>query len=242
MESRRALEQERVIGGHSAPLARRDRLIDLHAVNPDVAYGADRPALIACTLALSAVFNYANTVLARDRKNAVQVSGTAQQVRHQNGFVLASDLALDVGWVDVERLVDFGEHRKRSGQYDGVIAGVPGPGGQNHLVAGTDLQGSHGALQRSRPRGDCQGVAGLYARRELLLKGCHLHGRLLTRAIPTERASRREHVRDLLLLLFVVILRAPKIGFERLGSHRGPAGDSQLRFSASYGHRRSSGQ
>src|SRR5690348_7401382 len=126
MESRRALEQDRVIGGHSAAFARSDRLIDLQAVNPDIAHRADRLAFITCAKALSAVLDQAKIVLSRDWKNAVQVSGIAQQVDNQDRFGLGSDFALDVSGIDVERLVDFGEHRKRSSKYDGVIAGVPG--------------------------------------------------------------------------------------------------------------------
>src|SRR5262249_6559073 len=119
-----------------------------------------------------------------------------------------------------ERLVDFGENRKGSDEYDGVVARVPGPCRQNDLITRADLQGRHRALKRGRSRGDCQAVTSSAAGGEFIFERGHLLRRLRARTVPAEGLPRRKHFPELLFLLRTVILGSPKTGLQRLGSNR----------------------
>src|ERR1039457_3212013 len=211
MEARRALEQQRVVGHHRAALARGDRLVELQAVNAHVAQGAERLAPVTGAPTLRAVFQHLYAVLARNLDDAVQVRRAALQMHRHDQFRLRRDLRFKIAGVQVERFVDLGEDRQRSGEYDGVEAGVPGPGRQDHFVAGTDAERRQRAVQRGCSRRDGKRVAGTHPGGELLLEGGHLHGRLRAWAVPPEWTPGLQHFHHLLPLLLVVVQRAPKV-------------------------------
>ena len=140
-------------------------------------------------------------------------------------FVAGGEAGLMVGGAvvnDSSVLADNG-----SGQHDRGAAGVPGPGGQNHFVARSDLEGRHCGLKRRRAGGDRQGVLGPHAPRELPLEGEHLQGRGGAGPVPAERPARFEHFHQLGAFLVVVVLRAVVTGVQGGGAHRGILGGAR---------------
>src|SRR5690348_11041239 len=99
-------------------------------------------------------------MLSRDGQNTIHVRRIALKMDCQDELGLRSNMPLDVIGVDVERLVDFGKDRQGARQDDRVEAGVPGPGGQDHLVAGADAESGHGSLEGGSPGSYSQSVAG----------------------------------------------------------------------------------
>ena len=81
-------------------------------------------------------------MLSGDRQDAIHVAGAALQVNRHNGPGLGSDLVLQVRRIQVERLIDLGKNGECPGKHDGVVAGVPGPGRQDDLIAGPDAERS----------------------------------------------------------------------------------------------------
>ena len=67
---------------------------------------------------------------------------------------------------------------------DGVEAGVPGPGGDDHFVTGTDFQGGDGALNRGGAGGDCERELRLHAGGEFFFELQDFGGRVC--AVPAE--------------------------------------------------------
>ena len=210
VETRGALEYGGIVHHDGAAFARCDGLVQLQAVDADVADGADWSPFVARADALSAILEHFHVVFAGNGQNAVEIGRVALQVHRHDQLRLRSNPALDVVRIDVERLVDFGEHGQRAGEHNGRVAGVPGPGRQNHLVAGADFERIDGGLERRGTGGDGQREAGPHARGELLLEGGHLHRGLLAAAVPAERPAGFEHLDDLLTFLFVVIFRDPR--------------------------------
>src|ERR1039458_2132988 len=117
--------------------------------------------------------------------------------------------------VQVERFVDLGKDRQRSGEHDGVEAGVPGPGRQDHFVARADAERRQGAVQRGGSRRYGERVAGTHPGGELLLEGGHLHGRLGAWAVPPEWTPGLQHVHNFLPLFLVVVQWSPEVGPQR---------------------------
>ena len=135
------------------------------------------------------------------------------------------DLRLDVLGIDVERLVDLGEDRQRAGKDDGVVAGVPGPGGQDDLVAGPDPQGGHGREQGGGPGGHAQGVLHADMGRVFLLE---LEDLRCASGRPAERIPRFENIEELPLFDFVVEL-GPEVPHKEAGlPHRRPPVESEF--------------
>ncbi len=102
----------------------------------------------------------------------------------------------------LKRFVDLDKDRQGPAENDGIVVGVPGPSGQNDLVAGADLQGGHGGEQGRRSRGHAEGIlhADVLGVRFFELQDLGVF------APPAERSLRLEDVDQFLLLDVVVEL------------------------------------
>ena len=126
----------------------------MEAIDGDVADCSQRLALVTRARALRAILQHFDSVLAGDRQDSVHVAGAALKVHGHDGLGLGRNSVLDILGIDVERLIAFGKNGKCARQHYGVIAGIPCPRRENHLVARADAKSRHGDLERGSSRGD----------------------------------------------------------------------------------------
>ena len=131
---------------------------------------------------------------------------------------------LDVLGIDGERVVNFGEDRQGAAQDDRIVVGVPGPGGEDDLVAGTDFQGRHGGVEGRRPGRHADRVLDANVLRIGLLELQDFG----VPVPPAERILRFEHLQQFLLLDVVVELRPVRAGTEPVLAHRLSSVDGEL--------------
>ena len=198
----------RVARHHRAAFTRGNRLAILKAIDTEVANCPQRLALVTCPETLRAIFQHLDSVLAGDGQYAIQIGGAAFDVHSHDGFGLGPDAVLDVVGVYVQRSINLGEYGERPGQHNGVVAGIPCPGGQNHLIAGANLKSRHGDHERGRPRRDPQHIAALHALREFLFESGALHGLFGSGPVPAKRVAGGHHIADPSPLLVIVKLRS----------------------------------
>ncbi len=105
--------------------------------------------------------------------------------------------------IDIKGLVDLGEHWQRTRKDDGVIAGIPGPGGQDHLVARADPQSGHSSEQRRGPRGHAEGVFHTNMGRVLFFE---LEDLRCVSGRPAERIPRIENIEKFPFFDFIIEL------------------------------------
>ena len=147
-------------------------------------------------------------MLTRNRQNPVHIRGIALEMDRHDHLGLRRDAVLDIVGIDVEGFVDLREDGQRPELHHGVVARVPRPGRQNDFVARTDLERRHRHVQRRRARGHRQ------ARTCVCIRAANSRSkvrdlRLRRRIVKAEGIAPFENVGQLLLLLFVVILRSP---------------------------------
>ena len=203
VEPEAPLEELGIAGDHGPTLARGDGLALLEAVNANVANCTDVFPLVAPAHTLRTVLQHAELVGSGDFEDGVHVAGTSLEVDRHDYLGPRRDLRLDVLGIDIEGLVDLGEHRQRARKDDGIIAGVPGPGGQDYFVARPDPQGGHSGEQRRGPRGHAEGVFHANMGRVLFLE---LEDLRCASGRPAERIPRFENFEEFPLFDFIIEL------------------------------------
>src|SRR5215469_10985758 len=141
-----AFKKNWIVCRNRAPFARCNRFVELQAIYPNISDRSDRSAFIARPQTLGTVFDYAKLMLAGDWQNAVEIGRTTLQMHRHNGLSLRRNAMFDIRRINVERLVDLGEDRKAASKNNGAIAGMPGPGREDHLVARADFESIDSAL------------------------------------------------------------------------------------------------
>src|SRR5207247_2592997 len=107
VEPCRPFKQDRIIGDDRASFPRRNRFVDLQAVNANVANRPERSAPVAGPDALGAVFQYLEPTLRGDSDDAVHIARVPLKVSHHDDPGLWSNLALNVRRVNVKRFVNL---------------------------------------------------------------------------------------------------------------------------------------
>src|ERR1039457_2894557 len=226
VEADGTFEEIRIVGGYGATFARGDGLALLQAVDSDIAHRAERTSVVTGADALAAILQHLKAVLAGDREDGAYGGWVALQMNSHDHLGLRRDAMLDIGGIDVERLVDFGKDGQCPNLDHGGIAGVPGPGGNDDLVAGSHFERCHGGMQRGGAGSHGQRILRLHAGGVLILEDRDL--RLFERVGEAEGLAALEDIRELRLFLVVVVERSPIGGPERLGADSRPTVDSQL--------------
>src|SRR5262249_43197609 len=168
--------------------------MQLHAVNADVAERADRPPFVVGPQALGAVFQYPDFALAGKGQDAVHVAGIALKVNGKDDLGLGRNLLLQVIWIQVKGLVDFGEHGKSTREHNRIEARVPGPSWENDFVTRPNLERSKGRRKGGGARSDRQREAGAHSFRKLSFESRYLQRRLRSWAVPAKRLAVVEHL------------------------------------------------
>ena len=237
VEARRALEDQRVATHHRPAFPRRNGFVDLEAEDAAIAHGAHRPAFVGDARALRAVFEHLELVSAGNFEDGVHIGRFAQNVDGHDDFRARRDVALDIRRVEVHGVVNFREHRQGACVNNSVVAGVPSPSGENHLVARAYSERHHRRHQRRRAGSDSDRVFGVLVFGEFSFEVRALVGRLASRiaAPPAEGAAVVEHLDQFAAFVLVVISRAGKPHREHSVAHR------RLRWRESAGLHRSPG-
>ena len=193
-----------VIGDDHAAVATGDGLVLVEAVDPGGADPADALTLVCRPEGLRAVFDQRDAVPVRDVLDLIEPGGRAEHVDGDDRLGPRGDPRLDVGRVEVERIVDLGQDRRRPGVDDRRDRGDERETGNDDLIARPDSQ----AQQRQpEPAGaaaaQAKRVLDPGERRDLLLDVTDLGAerRVVGAAIPAEVAAGEDlhHLGDLFL-------------------------------------------
>ena len=196
-QAHRPLVEALVARRHHAALAAGRDLVVLEAEGGNIAPGADLPAAIARAQGLRAVLQHKDAPAVGLEHNAVHVRRHPLIMHDQHRPRARGGQPDEFGGVQVERLVNLGQHGLRAHAHDGREAGHPAPGREDHLVAGSDAHRRHRHLERAGAAAHAEGVVGADVFAELLFQ-LHHHGRrrLEGRAIVAEGLLAAEHIKD----------------------------------------------
>ena len=111
-------------------------LVELQAEGTGVTERAEPLPAERRTGRLADVLDEGEPTFACDARECVHVGRRAPHVHGQDRSRLRRDLPFDIRGVERQRVVDVGENRHGADGDDGVRGGVPGVGGDDHLVAG----------------------------------------------------------------------------------------------------------
>ena len=123
--------------------------------------------------------------------SASRSHGAPQHVDGEDRLRLAGDASLDVARIEVERVVDLGEHRCCTGVHDGRHRSHEGEAGHDHLVARADAESRQQDPDRARAGVDRDGVIDADQFGDALLERQHLgtERRIVVRPVSTEVAA-----------------------------------------------------
>ena len=189
-----------VSGDDDATLAAGDDLVELEAEAAGVAQAAEPAAAVGPAVGLRHVLDQAKPSRLRQGLQLVHPRRRAAHVHRQDRLGAGGDLALDVGGIEVERLVDLGQDRHRAQMRHARHRGDEGVGRHDDLVPGTETDPGAGAHQRSRAGADRHRVGSAHVGGERLLELGHLR-RPGLRSVVAEEALAAYHLQHGRLLL-----------------------------------------
>jgi hypothetical protein len=120
------------------------------------AHRAERPVAILAEEAVRRILDDVDAVARRKREDGRHLAADARVVHDDDRFRTRRDQALELRFVDVERVrPNVGEYRPRAAQHERVGDRHEGERWNDHLVAGLQVQQQRGHLQRmGAGRGD----------------------------------------------------------------------------------------
>lgn len=150
------------MGDQSAGIAETAKILaGEETVGAEIAHGAAGAASIAGTDGLGGVFDDLKAVLLSEGKDSVEIGTLAEEVDGDDGFGFGGDFGFGVGQVDVE--ADGAGVDKDGGGADATDAssgGEEGKGGDEHFIAGADVEGHEGEKDGVGAGGDTDAMAG----------------------------------------------------------------------------------
>lgn len=150
------------MGDQSAGIAETAKILaGEEAVSAEIAHGAAGAASIAGTDGLGGVFDDLKAVLLSEGKDSVEIGTLAEEVDGDDGFGFGGDFGFGVGQVDVE--ADGAGVDKDGGGADATDAssgGEEGKGGDEHFIAGANVEGHEGEKDGVGAGGDTDAMAG----------------------------------------------------------------------------------
>ena len=157
--------------GQHAALARRDRLARVEAERAAVAERAGVSTAIPAAERAGCVLDHPQPVTLREGEHGIEIGREPEEVHRDDPDRSLRHERVELFDVQVVRVeVDVDEHGLAAALRDDVRRRDPREAGDDHLVAGTDVERHHRDLQRRRARARCDRVLGAGVRSELLLE------------------------------------------------------------------------
>ena len=183
-----ALGEDRVVGGHRAAFAGRAEV--LAGVEPEAAEASHRAGAAAAVVGavrLRRVFDDRDAVAVGDREDGVHRRRLAVEMDRQDRLGARRDRRLESSRVEgAPPQVDVDEDRPRADVADRPGGGDEGHRHRDHLVAGTDVEGVEGEVERARAAVDGDRVRAAAVRREVAFEaldpGAEDEGRVVEHA------------------------------------------------------------
>src|SRR5690606_29318939 len=146
-----AVEQLVVIRQREAALTSGEGFWPVHREGGDVTERADLPVRHDRAVSVGGILEKEQTVFVRQLAQLVDRRGKAPEVGRHDRCRLVGDAFLDVCHRDVARLVAVGEYGDRTQVQQRCRSGEERVGGDDHLVAGLDVSGRVGRVDRRGP-------------------------------------------------------------------------------------------
>ena len=200
------------------PLAGGDDFVHLQAEPAHVAPRADGLILVSRPGRLGAVFYHTQVVPSRDVHDGVHLGGHAARMHRHDGAGAGRDAILDVVRSERERLVDVGKHRDGLMGGHGARRGDEGERGNNHLIAGRNVEGFQADFESGGAGSDTQRVRRAHHAGRLALQ-CRNFVRLI-HAVEAEGRAAVQYLQNEFSFLISNEARAGITGLQRGSADR----------------------